>query len=79
MPLKNRTIPAAYAATFPPLHLETRPAVSTKQAAHYICRQQQTMRKWATYGGPLKPLRINGRLAWLTDDIRKLLGEGGLK
>ena len=24
--------------------------------------------------GPLRPLRVGGRLAWKTDDLRKLLG-----
>lgn len=65
----------AIAAPFPPLELENRPTVPTEQAAYYLSRQQQTMRGWACReDGPLRPLRINGRLAWKTEDLRKLLG-----
>ena len=65
----------AAAAPFPPLELENRPTVATDQAAYYLNRQQQTMRGWACReDGPLRPLRINGRLAWKTADLRKLLG-----
>jgi hypothetical protein len=66
----------ATAAPFPPLELENRPTVATDQAAYYLNRRQQTMRAWAcrSGSGPLTPLRINGRLAWKTEDLRKLLG-----
>lgn len=66
----------AQADRFPPLHLETRPAVDTAAAAHYLSRRPQTLRGWAMKDGtgPLRPLRINGRLAWKTADIRALLG-----
>lgn len=61
--------------SFPPLELETRPTVPTEQAAYYLARRPQTMRSWAcTEQGPLRPIRINGRLAWKTADIRALLG-----
>lgn len=60
---------------FPPLELVDRPAVPTEQAAFYLMRRPQTMRGWASAdSGPLRPLRINGRLAWPVADIRKLLG-----
>lgn len=60
---------------FPSLELETRPAVPTEQAANYLSRKPQTLRSWACReDGPIRPLRINGRLAWPTDEIRKLLG-----
>lgn len=61
---------------FPPLEQETRPTVPTGQAAHYLNRRPQTMRSWASRDGtgPLRPIRINGRLAWRTADIKKLLG-----
>jgi hypothetical protein len=64
------------AAPFPPLELENRPAVGTEQAAYYLDREQQTLRGWAcrTGTGPITPLRINGRLAWKTADLRRLLG-----
>lgn len=60
---------------FPSLELETRPAVPTAQAAHYLSRKPQTLRAWACReDGPLRPRRINGRLAWPTEEIRRLLG-----
>ena len=61
---------------FPPLEAETRPNVPTAQAAWYMNRRPQTMRLWAMNGTPIKPLRINGRLAWPMAEIRKLCGEG---
>lgn len=60
---------------FPPLDQITRPYVPTFQAAHYLDRRPQTLRAWASTGsGPLRPRKINGRLAWPVADIRKLLG-----
>ena len=65
----------ATAPTFTPLALETRPAVDTAAAAHYLSRRPQTLRGWACLeNGPLRPIRINGRLAWKTADLRRLLG-----
>jgi hypothetical protein len=61
----------------PPLELENRPTVPTEQAAYYLNRRPQTLRIWAMTGHPIKPLRINGRLAWETDSIRRLLGMEG--
>ena len=60
---------------FTPLALETRPAVDTAAAAHYLSRRPQTLRGWACLeNGPLRPSRINGRLAWSVSEIRILLG-----
>lgn len=61
---------------FPPLSLEVRPAVPTEQAAYYLHRKPQTLRKWAVYDGtgPVRPLRCNGRLLWPLDQIRAALG-----
>lgn len=60
---------------FPPLELETRPTVDTAAAAHYLHLAAQTMRIYACKeNGPLRPRRINGRLHWVTADIRRLLG-----
>lgn len=60
---------------FPPLELETRPFVGTRQAAHYLLHQQQTLRGWACFeNGPIRARRIGTRLAWPMADIRKLLG-----
>ena len=63
------------AESFTPLELEGRTAVKTAAAAYYLCRHQQTLRSWACKdNGPLRPIRINGRLAWSVSDIRRLLG-----
>ena len=60
---------------FPPLELEGRPTVDTAAAAHYLHRRPQTLRIWASKeSGPLRPLRVFGRLAWKTAEIRRLLG-----
>lgn len=65
------------AKTFQPTSLEheTRAAVDTETAAFHLNRAQQTLRIWACReNGPLRPIRIFGRLHWKTDDIRRLLG-----
>ena len=51
------------------------PAVmSTNDAAAVINRRPQTLRRWACMeDGPIIPLRINRRLAWLVSDLRRLL------
>lgn len=50
--------------------------LSTAQAARLLVRQPQTLRKWACYqNGPIQPIRINGRLAWRTADLNKLLNQ----
>lgn len=65
----------AEARQFPPLECETRPAVDTATAAHWLNRRSQTLRCWACReDGPIRPRRINGRLAWSVDDIRRVLG-----
>lgn len=62
---------------FPPLELVNRPTVPTLQAAHYLNRRPQTLRGWACLeNGPLRPTRINGRLAWPVAEICRLLGVG---
>jgi hypothetical protein len=66
---------------YEPLQEVTRPVLDTAAAAHYLNRRPQTMRGWACHeDGPIKPIRINGRLAWRTSDIKKVLGmsKGGL-
>ena len=58
-----------------PLATETRTALPTKEAAGHLNRAQQTLRLWAMReDGPLRPLRINGRLAWPVSELRRLLG-----
>ena len=65
------------AITFQPVALEreTRANLPTSEAAFHLNRAQQTLRLWAMrQDGPVRPLRINGRLAWPVSDLRKLLG-----
>lgn len=58
-----------------PLSLERRSALPTAEAAAHLCRAQQTLRVWATYDcGPIRPIRVNGRLLWPVDELRRLLG-----
>lgn len=48
--------------------------VDTFAAAHYLMRKPQTLRSWASLeNGPLRPQRINRRLAWLVVDIKRVL------
>lgn len=62
---------------YPPLEAVTRPTVETAAAAYYTNRRPQTLRTWACFeNGPIRPLRINGRLAWRVADIRALMGVG---
>lgn len=56
------------------LERETRAALPTPEAAFHLNRAQQTLRLWACLeSGPLRPIRISGRLHWKTDDLRRLL------
>jgi len=48
--------------------------LSTNEAAKALNRQPQTLRKWASLEcGPIRPIRINGRLAWKKSDLEKLI------
>jgi hypothetical protein len=58
-----------------PLERETRTAVDTATAAAHLNRKPQTLRAWASSEvGPVRPLRINGRLAWPVAELRRVLG-----
>ena len=60
---------------FPPLECVTRPTVETAAGAFYLNRRPQTLRAWACLeNGPLRPVRINGRLAWPVAELRRVLG-----
>jgi hypothetical protein len=60
-----------------PLVRENRTAISTDEAAFHLGRKPQTLRKWASLeNGPLRPVRVNGRLAWSVADIMRLLNGG---
>jgi hypothetical protein len=62
---------------FPPLEQETRSHVETACASFYLTRKPQTLRAWACLeNGPLRPSRVNGRLAWSVQDIKRLLSGG---
>jgi hypothetical protein len=59
----------------PGLSAENRPTVNTATAAYYLNRQAQTLRVWASKeSGAIRPIRVNGRLAWPVADLKKLLG-----
>lgn len=65
----------AHREKFPPLHQEQRVCVDTACAAWHLGRKPQTLRSWACHeDGPLRPLRVNGRLAWSVAQIRQLVG-----
>ena len=59
---------------FTPLELEQRTHVGTACAAYHLNRKPQTLRLWASMEqGPIRPLRVNGRLAWPVCKIKALL------
>ena len=61
---------------FVPLHLQTRTHVDTAAAAYHLNRKTQTLRNWACHeDGPLRPIRVHGRLAWPVAELRRVLGE----
>lgn len=65
----STTIPAGLAAI-----AGNRDTLPTHEAAPAINRRPQTMRKWACLeNGPIRPLRIHGRLAWRVSDLALLL------
>lgn len=66
MTLDNLLIRASLPATLP-----------TNEAAAALNRKSQTLRSWAsTEKGPIRPIRINGRLHWKTSEIHALLSGG---
>jgi hypothetical protein len=73
-----KTVPIAkQEKIYPPIDLETRSVIPTDAAAFHCNRQPQTLRAWACHeNGPIRPIRINGRLAWPVDQICVLLQKG---
>jgi hypothetical protein len=62
---------------YPSLDVETRLAIPTDNAAYHLNRKSQTLRTWACFEvGPIRPVRINGRLAWPVAEIKKLMNGG---
>lgn len=58
-----------------PLIEETRSALPTQEAAWHLSRAEQTLRVWAcNESGPIRPIRLHGRLLWPVADLRRLLG-----
>jgi len=58
---------------YPSLASETREHVDTACAAYHLGRKAQTLRAWACHeNGPLRPVRIHGRLAWAVADLRRI-------
>lgn len=69
---RERQRRAARAANFAALGLTA--TLPTGEAAAAINRKPQTLRKWACFeNGPIRPIRINGRLAWRVADLQALL------
>ena len=66
---------AARSIQLTPLALETSTVLPTPEAAFHLNRAQQTLRLWACReDGPIRPIRINGRLAWPVAELRRVLG-----
>lgn len=60
---------------FLPLEQITSPTVPTDAAAFYLNRTPQTLRLHACKDtGIVRPLRINGRLAYPVAELRRVLG-----
>ena len=69
--MQHATVPQQ----FPTLDSVTRPAVDTASAAYYLSRRPQTLRGWACLeNGPIRPIRISGRLAWPVSELKRVLG-----
>ena len=64
--------------TFIPLALETRTHVDTATAARLLLRRPQTLRGWNCHGAfptdGLRPIAVNGRLAWSVAAIKAVMG-----
>jgi hypothetical protein len=59
------------------LENEVREVLPTAEASRHLMREAQTLRGWACReNGPIRPVRINGRLGWPTAEIRRLVGAG---
>lgn len=63
---------------YPPLAQVQRTHVDTNTAAYYLIRQPQTLRGWHCHGhfptDGLRPLVMNGRLAWSVAAIKAAMG-----
>jgi hypothetical protein len=51
--------------------------LTTAEAAVALNRKPQTLRMWAcNENGPIRPVRVHGRLAWPANQIAALLNGG---
>jgi hypothetical protein len=54
---------------------ERRAVLDTNEAAFHLGRRPQTLRKWACLeNGPIRPIRIHGRLGWRVADLKRIVG-----
>jgi len=68
--------PTVSCLSYPSLTSEIREHVDTACAAYHLGRKVQTLRAWACYeNGPIRPVRIHGRLAWAVADLRGLASQ----
>ena len=73
--MHEATTPQQAKGRYPPLNTVTKPNLTTGEAAHYLDRKPQTLYCWACHeDGPMRPTRINGRLAWSTSTVKALAG-----
>jgi hypothetical protein len=57
-----------------PLESECRTNLRTAEAAFHLNRAPQTLRLWAMCENePIRPIRVNGRLAWPVAELRRVL------
>lgn len=54
--------------------LEALQIVGTSKAAEILNRKKQTLRLWSSEGsGPIRPVKIGGRLGWRVEDLERVL------
>lgn len=74
-PAASQAFPVGAVLDHVPLERVTRPMLTTAEAAYYLNRKPQTLRVWAcTEEGPIRPVRLHGRLGWRLSDVCRLLG-----
>ncbi len=73
--MREAAAPQQFTPQYLPLEQITRPNLTTAETAYYLNRRPQTLRGWACLeNGPLRPVRISGRLAWPVSELRRVLG-----
>lgn len=59
-----------------PLTQEPRATLGTEETAQHLGLKPQTLHSWASkQNGPLRPIKIGGRLQWPVADLRRLVGQ----